>query len=125
MTTPIRQSTIARSNVASSSSEGAIEALVDAATVTPNGAKRGGYLAQLSQATLIANPSGTPVSGAHYVLEITSTTSRNLTYGSLIAGSAALPLPAATTGGGATDYLGLWYSATRGRWFLLAKSMGY
>lgn len=75
-----------------------IETLADAATVTPNSdSYDGGSIAELSQATTIANPSGTPTAFQVYLLRVKSTTSRALTWGAQYRGSTDVALPTATT----------------------------
>lgn len=95
--------------------------LTDAATVTLNADTTDlGLLLTLSQATLLANPTGTVLDGQMLELRITSSTSRALTYGSQFRGGTALALPPSTTGGGATDYIGLQWRAANSTWDILA-----
>lgn len=103
-----------------------IATLTDAATVTIDTDNfDGGELLTLSQATTFANPTGTPTDFQHYILRIKSTVSRALTYGTKFRGGGSLALPASTTGGGLTDYLGFQYNAADDKWDLLARSLGY
>lgn len=103
-----------------------VEALVDAATVTPNcDLGDGGILTSLSQATLIANPSGTPSSFQQYILRITSAVVRALTWDTQFRGSTAQGLPAATSGGGKTDYFGYQWNAQSSTWDQIAYNPGF
>lgn len=103
-----------------------VETLTDAATVTPaSDSYDGGKLTTLSQATEIANPTGTPTEFQRYTLRIESSTSRALTWGSQFRFSTDLPDPAATTGGGSTDYLAFIWNATDSKWDCVAKNFGF
>lgn len=102
-----------------------VETLTDAATVTPNiDSYDGGKLTSLSQATTIANPSGTPTSFQQYILRIKSTSSRALTWGSQFRGG-EVSLPTSTNGGSKTDYFGFQWNSDDSKWDILAKTMGY
>lgn len=102
-----------------------VVALTDAATVTPNiDTTDIGVLTSLSQDSIIANPTGTPVTGQGLILRITSTTSRALTFGSGYAASTTLTLPAATTGSSTEDYLGFRYNTTSSKWVIVASTIG-
>ena len=103
----------------------AVETLTDAATVTPNSARGGGKLLTLSQSTTIANPTGSPWPFQHYILRITSSSSQSLAWGLQFRGSTGLPLPAATTGSGKTDYFGFQWDTDSSTWDLIALSQGY
>lgn len=103
-----------------------VATLTDAATVTPDSdAFDGGKLLTLSQATQIANPTGTPTAFQRYTLRIKSTTSRALTYGSQFRGSTDIALPAATTGSGKTDMLVFQWNADDSKWDLVNKVFGF
>ncbi len=103
-----------------------VETLTDAATVTPaSDTNDGGKLLTLSQSTTIANPTGTPTPFQQYVLRVTSASAQALTWGGAYRGSTALPLPALTTGGAKTDYLGFQWNADSSTWDMLALSQGY
>lgn len=100
--------------------------LTDAATVTPNSDTTDiGILTSLSQNTTLANPTGTPVDSQKLMLRIKSTVARTLTFGAQYRGSTDLALPAATSGGGLTDYLGFIWNAADSKWDYLAKNFGY
>lgn len=100
--------------------------LADAATVTPSCDTTDiGSLATLSQATTIANPTGSPLDGQQLQLRITSAAAQSLSFGTAYGGSTAVALPATTTGSSKTDYLGFQYSSAAGKWHLLALAQGY
>lgn len=100
--------------------------LTDAATVTPAvDDYDGGYLATLSQATQLLNPTGTPVNGQRYVVRIKSTSSRALTYDTQYRGSADLALPAATSGASLTDYLVFMWNSADSKWDLVGRTFGF
>jgi hypothetical protein len=123
-----RRSNITRSGTPSGNvaAQERVEQLVDAATVTPNAdSYNRGFLASLSQTTLIANPSGTPGNFQQYILRITSAASQTLTFGSQFRATSANPLPSSTTGSGATDYYGFHWNSTSSTWDQLAKSEGF
>lgn len=102
-----------------------VETLTDAATFTPSASYSGGRLATLSQDTTIANPTGTPASFQRYMLRIKSTSARALTWGSRFRGSQDVALPAATSGGGLTDYYGFQWNSTDSKWDLLGVTRGF
>lgn len=103
-----------------------IHTLTDAATVTPDSdSYDGGLLATLSQATQIANPTGTPVNFQKYTLRIKSTTARALTYGAQFRGSADLALPAATSGASLTDYLVFQWNSADSKWDCVGRNFGF
>jgi len=102
------------------------EPLTDAATVTPTvDDYSGGYLATLSQAAQLLNPTGTPANGQRYILRITSSTTRALTYDTQYRGSADLDLPAATSVGGKTDYLTFMWNSAASKWDLVGRTFGF
>lgn len=101
--------------------------LVDAATVTPNADTTDlGTLATLSQATLFANPTGTPLDGQLLAIRILSSTARVLTWGAQYRSTTGFPLPTSTTGGGIPDYVVFRRHASDSRWdcVLQTISMG-
>lgn len=103
-----------------------IATLTDAATVTPaTDSYDGGILTTLSQATQIANPTGTPTEGQRYTIRIKSTTARALTYGSQFRGSTDLALPSTTSGGSLTDYMIFSWNVADSKWDLLGKTFGF
>lgn len=103
-----------------------VTTLTDAATVTPNcGTTDAGTLATLSQATTIANPTGTPVSFQEIVLRIKSSAAQALTWGSQYRGSADLPLPTATSGSSLTDYFKFVWNSADSKWDYIAKNQGF
>lgn len=103
-----------------------VVALTDAATVTPNADTTDmGTLATLSQATLFANPTGTPLNGQELIIRILSSTSRALTYGTQYRSTTGFALPTATTGGGIPDYLVFRWHAGDSKWdCVLQTAMG-
>ena len=102
-----------------------VATLTDAATVTPaTDSYDGGVLSSLSQSTTFATPTGTPTDFQQYVIRITSSSARALSWGAGYRGSAALPLPTTTTGAGAVDYIGFQYDASSSTWDLLAYVPG-
>jgi hypothetical protein len=102
-----------------------IETLTDAATVTPNAANGGGKLLTLSQATTIANPTGSPGLFQRYILRIKSTSSRALTWGGQYRFGTDITQPTATTGGGKTDYFGFIWNADDTKWDLVGLDRGH
>ena len=98
--------------------------LVDAATVTPILTSDGGALATVSQPTLIANPViATLIDGQRYTIRLKSAAAQGLTYGAKFrAGTTALP--AATSGGGKTDYLEFRYNEPDGKLDLVGVALG-
>jgi hypothetical protein len=102
-----------------------VEALSDAATVTINVGNVAGYLDTLSQSTAFAHPSGTPSRMQSYTLRIRSTVVRALTWDPSFRGSALIPLPTATSGGGQTDWLSFVYHGTDLTFDLVGFAPGY
>jgi hypothetical protein len=102
-----------------------IETLTDAATVTPNAANGGGKLLTLSQATTIANPTGSPGLFQRYLLRIKSTSSRALTWGGQYRFGTDITQPTATTGGSKTDYFGFIWNADDTKWDLVGLDRGH
>lgn len=101
-------------------------ALTDAATVTPNcGTTDVGELATLSQATTIANPTGTKVDGQQLTLRIRSLAAQTLTFGTQFRAGTSPVLPTATTGSSKTDYLTFIYNSADTKWDLLTASLGH
>lgn len=101
-----------------------VVALVDAATVTPNADTTDmGKLATVSQATLLANASGTPTDGQLMEWRITSAAVKALTFGNKYAAT-SIAIPTATAGGGQTERW-LWeWSAAASLWYLIAYNAG-
>lgn len=103
-----------------------IETLTDAATVTPDSdANDGGILTTLSQATLIANPTGTPDNLQKYTLRIKSTAARALTWGNQFRFSTDIPDPATTSGASLTDYLVFLRNTADSKWDCVGKTFGF
>jgi hypothetical protein len=103
-----------------------VVALTDAATITPNiGTTDVAKLATLSQASTIANPSGTKVDGQLLTLRIKSISSQTLTWGVQYRAGTSPALPAATTGSSKTDYLTFAYNSADNKWDLLSTSLGH
>lgn len=103
-----------------------VQSLTDAASVTPaSDDYDGGLLATLSQTTQIENPSGTPANFQRYVLRITSSSARSLTWGTQFRGSTDLALPASTTGSSKTDYFFFQWNASDATWDLISKTFGF
>lgn len=107
------------------SSTPSIQTLTDAATVTPAWGNAGGFLATLSQATTIANFTGSPANLDRYELRIKSTTSRALTFGSQFRFSVDLPNPVSTSGGGLTDYFGFRWNSADSKIDVVSKNFGF
>lgn len=102
-----------------------VVSLTDAATVTPNSDTTDvGILTTLSQATTLANPTGTPVDGQRLIVRIKSTTARALTYGTQYRGG-TMPCPATTTGSSLTDYLGFIFNSADTKWDCVSFASGY
>jgi hypothetical protein len=84
-----------------------VQALADTATLTAAMGTDGrpvlATVAALSQASAIANPTGSPVDAQTLEYRIISTTARALTFGAKFKGSTALPLPTTTTGSSLRD----------------------
>jgi hypothetical protein len=76
-----------------------VENLPDAATVTPNCVNDEGIIAALSQATNIANPTGSPFPTQSYVLKYKSVAAQTLTWGTQFRGSTDESLPVSTVAG--------------------------
>jgi hypothetical protein len=103
-----------------------VATLTDAATVTPNSdTADAGILTTLSQATTIANPTGSPYNMQQYQLRIKSTTARALTWGNQFRGSNDLPLPAITSGNSKTDYFGFEWNSADSKWDIMALNRGF
>lgn len=103
-----------------------VHTLTDAATVTPDiDSYDGGKLTTLSQTTTFANPTGTPTPFQTYVLRITSSTARAISFGSQYRGSTDLPLPTFTSGGGLTDYIGIRWNVDATKWDFVSKNFGF
>jgi hypothetical protein len=99
--------------------------LTDAATVTPNADTTDmGILTTLSQATLFANPTGTPTDGQRLTIRIKSTTARALTYGTEYRGG-TMPCPSTTSGASLTDYIGLIRNTADTKWDCVSFASGY
>ena len=99
--------------------------LVDAATVTINSAVTDiGVLLSLSQTTVFANPTGTPVNGQLLQIRITSLISRAISFGTAYQGASSLSLPFNTTGGSAEDYIAFRYNSLDIEWDLTDTTMG-
>lgn len=102
-----------------------IEALTDAATVTPNcDLNAGGNLLTLSQNTTLANPTGTPVDGQEYILRVKSVSARTWTWGSQYRGG-TVALQVATSGSSKTDYLRFRYNAADTKWDQIQLNLNF
>lgn len=103
-----------------------VVALTDAATVTPNcGTTDIGTLLTLSQTSVLANPTGSPVSGQRLIIRIKSTAIQNISFGSQYRSSNDITLPTATTGGSKTDYLGFIWNSVDSTWDYISKNLGF
>lgn len=103
-------------------------ALTDATSVTFNCATSDLVTQANTQAagTLTINaPTGTPVNGQKLVFRLTCTNAQTLSWNSAFAGSTDLNLPATSTGGGKTDYMGFMYNSTAAKWQMLSKVFGF
>lgn len=102
---------------------GLVAALADTASVTPTvDTFDGGRLSSLSQSTTINNPTGTPQFFQRYVLLVTSSVQRTLTWGSQYRGLVG-GLPPVTTGGGVTDWFEFIWNAADSKWDLIGSSL--
>lgn len=99
-----------------------VEALTDAATVTPSGARSGGNLTSLSQTTTFNAPSGTPYEHQSYTLSVISSSVRTISFHADIHAFDDIPLPVATSGGGKLDVWKLVY--LQGHWYFASKAFG-
>jgi hypothetical protein len=84
-----------------------VETLTDAAPVTPDFSKAGGYLATVSQTTTFANPGNTASAPNFwkYVLRIKSSSAQTISFGSKYKWSDDMPARTATSGSSKVDYL--------------------
>lgn len=80
---------------------------------------------ELSQNTIISNPTGTVINGQQLVIRIRTTVIRALTWGGQFRGSVDVPLPTTTEGSSKNSYLGFMYNSSDGKWDLIAHSKGY
>jgi hypothetical protein len=84
-----------------------------------------GRVADLSANVTFANPVGTPADFQQYILRLTTSVARTITWGTQFRGSAHTALPTYTTGGGKTDYLAFRWNATAGKWDLVAYNQDF
>jgi hypothetical protein len=99
-----------------------VQAFADAATLTPDvNTYNGGKVTELSQATTVAAPTGTPLPFQQYVIRIRSTVARALTWNAVYRSSSA-PLPTTTVAGKQT-YVGLQYNSDDNVWDCLAVTV--
>lgn len=76
--------------------------------------------------TLTVNaPTGTLINGEKFILRLTSTNVQTFSWNAIFAGSTDIVLPAASSGGGKTDYVGFIYNSTAAKWQLIAKVFGF
>jgi len=76
--------------------------------------------------TLTVNaPTGTLINGEKFILRLTSTNVQTFSWNAVFAGSTDIVLPAASSGGGKTDYVGFIYNSTDAKWQLIAKVFGF
>lgn len=73
----------------------------------------------------INNPGGSPNDGHILVLRLRCSAVQTLTWGSQYRGSTDLPLTAATTGGGGTDYFNFRWNNQEATWDYLALNKGF
>jgi hypothetical protein len=103
-----------------------VSAHADAATVTPDSDTTDVVtIAALSQATLIANPTGTPADGQMLEIRITSADVETLTYGDEYRESTDVELLAATAGSDLTQRMLFEWNAASETWDLLATNVGH
>lgn len=100
-------------------------ALADAATVTPNADTTDlATIAALSQATLIANPTGTPTEGQALEIRVTTSVARAITFGDQFRAT-SVNLPTTTTGnGGSIDRWLFEWHAGDSKWDAIAVTAG-
>jgi hypothetical protein len=76
--------------------------------------------------TLTINaPTGTPANGQRIMFRLTSTNVQTFSWNAAFAGATDLVLPAVSSGGGLTDYVGFIYNSTAAKWQLVAKVFGF
>lgn len=103
-----------------------VVALTDASTITLNtGTTDIGELSSLSQTSNFANPTGTPHDGQNIIVEILSSASQTLTWGSAFEGSSDIALPTSTSGSSYVDIIGFKYLGLKSKWGIFALSRGY
>ena len=105
-----------------------VVAIADGTSVTINGNTTDIATQANTQAvgTLTINaPTGTPVNGQKIVFRLTSTNVQTFSWNSVFAGSTDLVLPATSSGGGLTDYVGFIYNSTASKWQLISKVFGF
>lgn len=103
-----------------------VVALTDASPLAPNSDTTDmATVTELSQASTISAPTGTPVDGQELTLRIKSTTLRVLTFNGIFRATAGLALPAANTGGGKTDYLRFVYNSADSKWDYSLGLLGF
>lgn len=78
-----------------------------------------GVLNNLTVATTILNPTGSPVNGQYLAFRITTTAPRTLTWDTQYVGNSGVALPAATSGGSLVDYYEFRYNANTTTWDIL------
>ena len=81
-----------------------------------------GYLTALSQPSTFPNPTCTAQDGQNLTYRIISASPQALTWGTEYAGSAGIPLPTTTTGGGATDVFGFKRNGPNSKWEFVATN---
>ena len=102
-----------------------VVALTDAATVTPNSNTTDiGVLLSLSQTTVFANPTGSPVDGQLLQIRLASLVSRAISFGTIYQAASSLGLPQFTTGGGAEDYISFRYNSADVKYDLIGTTIG-
>ena len=102
-----------------------VVALVDAATVTPNSNTTDiGVLLSLSQTTVFANPTGSPVDGQLLQIKVASIVSRAISFGTAYQAASSLGLPFATTGGSKEDYIAFRYNSVDIKYDLIGTTIG-
>lgn len=105
-----------------------VVALPDATsfTMTPDTADMNTQANTQAVGTLTANaPTGSPVNGQKIIFRIKSTNIQTFAWNAAFRGSSDLPLPTATTGGGAYDYMGFIWNAVDSKWDMTAATMGF
>jgi hypothetical protein len=102
--------------------------IADATSVTINGNTTDIATQANTQAvgTLTINaPTGTPANGQRIMFRLTSTNVQTFSWNAAFAGSTDLVLPAVSSGGGLTDYVGFIYNSTASKWQLVSKVFGF
>lgn len=105
-----------------------ITTLADATSITINADNTDLAVQVNTQAagTLTINaPTGTPTNGQKMIVRLQCTNAQTLSWNAAFAGSNDVALPTTSTGSSKTDYIGLIYNSTAGKWQIIAKVFGF